>query len=48
MEAELVAQVHQALGAARFDQAFAAGLSINQQEAVDIIGHRGGADTRAA
>jgi hypothetical protein len=33
-EAEVVAQVRQTLGADRFDQAFAAGTRLTQQEAV--------------
>ena len=34
MEADLVAQVRQGLGAARFDQAFSAGSALTQQQAV--------------
>ena len=37
-EAELVAQARQALGAKRFDQAFAAGARLTQQEAVAAAG----------
>jgi hypothetical protein len=37
VEAELVAQVHQALGADRFDQPYAAGSRLSQQEAVAAV-----------
>jgi predicted ATPase len=37
VEADLVAQARQKLGAARFDQAFSAGSRLTQQEAVDIV-----------
>ena len=47
-ESELVAQVRQALGATRFDRAFAAGLSLNQREAVAIVRDRSDTDTQAA
>jgi tetratricopeptide (TPR) repeat protein len=47
-EAALVAQVRQALGADRFDQAFAAGAQLTQQEAVDVVRGRPGAGTRAS
>jgi predicted ATPase/class 3 adenylate cyclase len=43
-EAELVAQLRRALGADRFDQAFAAGTRRTQQEAVAAVGARRGAD----
>ena len=46
-EAELVAQVRQALGADRFDQAFAAGSRLNQQEAVAAVRDRRGAGAAA-
>jgi hypothetical protein len=36
-EAELVDQVRQALGADRFDQAFAARAQLTQQEAVAVV-----------
>ena len=39
-EAELVAQVRQALGADRFDQAYAAGSRLSQQEAVAAVRDR--------
>ena len=48
VEAELVAQVRQALGVVRFDRAFAAGSSLNQREAVAIVRARRGTDTQAA
>jgi Tetratricopeptide repeat len=42
VEAELVTQARQRLGAARFDQAFAAGSGLTQREAVAIVrDHRG-------
>jgi tetratricopeptide (TPR) repeat protein len=42
VEADLVAQVRQRLGAARFDQAFSAGSALTQREAVAIVrGQRG-------
>jgi tetratricopeptide (TPR) repeat protein len=47
-EAELVDQIRQALGADRFDQAFAAGAQLTQQEAVDVVRGRPGAGTRAS
>ncbi len=47
-EAELVAQVRLALGADRFDQAFAAGAQLNQQEAVAAVGDRHGAGAAAS
>jgi len=37
-EADLVAQVRQALGASRFDQVFATGTRLTQQEAVAAVG----------
>jgi len=45
-EAELVAQARQALGTDRFDQAFAAGARLNQQQAVAAVGDRRGAGAR--
>ena len=43
VEAELVAQVRQALGAGRFDQVFTAGARLTQREAVAIVrDQRGG------
>jgi predicted ATPase len=47
-EAELVAQVGQALGADRFEEVFAAGARLTQQQAVDVVGGRPGAGTRAS
>jgi predicted ATPase len=47
-EAELVAQVRQALGADRFEQAFAAGARLNQQQAVATVEDRRGAGTAAS
>ena len=44
-EAELVAQVRQALAPDRFDQVFAAGARLTQQEAVGAAGNRHGAST---
>jgi hypothetical protein len=46
-EAELVAQVRQALGADRFDQLYAAGSPLSQQEAVAAVRDRRGAGTAA-
>ena len=46
-EAELVAQVRQTLGADRFDQAFAAGSGLSQQEAVAAVQGRRGTGTQA-
>jgi hypothetical protein len=37
VESDLVAQVRQRLGAERFDQAFAAGSRLTQQQAVAIV-----------
>ena len=47
-EAELVDQIRQTLGADRFDQAFAAGAQLTQQEVVDVVRGRPGAGTRAS
>ncbi len=44
-EAELVAQVRQALGADRFDQVYATGSRLSQQEAVAAVRDRRGAGT---
>ena len=46
-EAELVDQVRQALGADRFDQLYAAGSPLSQQEAVAAVRDRRGAGTEA-
>jgi predicted ATPase/class 3 adenylate cyclase len=47
-EAELVAQVRQALGADRFEEVFAAGARLTQQEAVAAVRDRRGADAAAS
>jgi hypothetical protein len=47
-EAELVAQVREALGADRFDQPFAAGARLSRQEAVDAVRDQRGAGTAAS
>jgi class 3 adenylate cyclase len=44
-EAELAAQVRQALGEDRFDQVFAAGSRLSQREAVAAAGNQRGAST---
>ena len=46
-EAALVDQIRQALGAGRFDQAFAAGHQLNQRDAVAVVRDRPGASTTA-
>ena len=46
-EAELIAQVRQALSADRFDQSYAAGTRLSQQEAVAAVRGRRGAGTAA-
>ena len=46
-EAELVAQIRQALGADRFDEPYAAGSRLSQQEAVAAVRDRRGAGTAA-
>ena len=46
-EAELVAQVRQALGVDQFDEPYAAGSRLSQQEAVAAVRGRGGAGTTA-
>ena len=46
-EADLVAQVRQRLGAARFDQVFAAGSGLSQQQAVAIVRDQRGTGTPA-
>jgi hypothetical protein len=45
-EAELTAQLRQALGADRFDQAFAAGSRLNQREAVAAVRDERGASAQ--
>jgi predicted ATPase len=47
-EAELVAQVRQALGPDRFNQVFAAGCRLNRQQAVAVVRDRRRAGTRAS
>jgi hypothetical protein len=47
-EAALLAQVRQALGADRFDQAFAAGSRLTQRQAVAAVRDRRDAGTRAS
>ena len=47
-EAELLAQVRQALGADRFEEGFAAGARLTQQEAVAAVRDRRGAGAGAA
>jgi ATP/maltotriose-dependent transcriptional regulator MalT len=47
-EAELVAQVRQALGADRFGQEYAAGARLSQQEAVAAVRDRRGAGSAAS
>jgi tetratricopeptide (TPR) repeat protein len=47
-EAELVAQVRQVLGADRFEEVFAAGARLTQQEAVAAVRDRRGADAAAS
>jgi hypothetical protein len=46
-EADLVAQVRQRLGADRFDQVFAAGSGLSQQQAVAIVRDQHGTGTPA-
>jgi hypothetical protein len=46
-EDELTAQVRQALGAERFDQAFSAGSGLIQQEAIAPVRDQHGTGTRA-
>jgi hypothetical protein len=45
VEADLVAQVRQRLGAARFDRAFSAGSGLTQQQAVAIVRDQHGTGT---
>jgi predicted ATPase len=47
-EAELVAQVRQAVGADRFDQVYAAGSRLNEREAVAAVRDRRGAGAAAS
>ena len=47
-EAELVAQVRQALGADRFEEVFAAGARLTQQEAVAAVRDRRSAGAAAS
>jgi hypothetical protein len=46
VEADLVAQVRQRLGAARFDQAFSTGSGLTQQQAVAIVRDQRGTGTQ--
>ena len=46
-EAQMVAQIRQALDPDRFDQAFAAGARLSRREAVAAVRDRGGAVTTA-
>jgi predicted ATPase len=46
-EAELIAQIRQALGASAFDEKYAAGVRLSRQEAVTIVRDRPGASTPA-
>ena len=46
-EAELVAQLRQALEAAHFDEVFAAGVRLNQWEAVAAVHDRRGGEVSA-
>jgi predicted ATPase len=48
VEAELVIQLRQRLGAGRFDQAFTAGSGLTQQEAVAIVRDQRGARTQTS
>jgi predicted ATPase/class 3 adenylate cyclase len=48
VEAELVAQVRQKLGAGRFDQAFTAGSALTQREAVATVRDQFGARTQTS
>ena len=48
VEAELVAQVRQRLGAGQFDQAFSAGSGLTQREAVAIVRDQRGAGTQTS
>jgi len=48
VEAELVTQLRQRLGAGRFDQAFTAGAGLTQQEAVAIVRDQRGAGTQTS
>jgi predicted ATPase len=47
-EAQMVAQIRQALETDRFDEAFAAGARLNRREAVAAVRDRRGADTAAS
>ena len=47
-EAEMVAQIRQALGAERFDRVFAAGAGLTQRDAVAIVRDRHGTGTQAS
>jgi hypothetical protein len=46
VEADLVAQVRQRLGAGQFDQAFSAGSALTQREAIAIVRDQRGAGTQ--
>jgi tetratricopeptide (TPR) repeat protein len=48
VEAELVAQLRQRLGAGRFDQAFTAGSRLSQREAVAMVRDQRGARTQTS
>ncbi len=47
-DAELVAQIRQALGTDRFNETFADGLLLNRQEAVAAVRHPGWTDSQAS
>jgi hypothetical protein len=48
VEAEVVAQVRQRLGAGQFDQAFSAGLALTQREAIAVIRNQPGTGTQTS
>jgi len=48
VEAELVAQVHQRLGAGQFDQAFSTGSGLTLRQAVAIVRDRRGTGTETS
>jgi hypothetical protein len=48
MEADLVAQIRQGLGAGRFDQVFSAGSWLTQRQAIDIVQNQNGTGTKTS
>jgi hypothetical protein len=48
VEADLVAEIRQRLGAGQFDQAFSAGSALTQREAIAIVQDQRGTGTQTS